>query len=113
MASKKTTKSIERIEPPEKLNGHIFYGLTLNDEQAAFRDAIWDKDIDIVFANCRAGTGKTLVAVATAMMMYEYGRIDGIVYMSAAGVYEHKQGLLPGTLEQKARYFKFLCVKHC
>ena len=38
--------------------------------------------------------------------MKEYGRIDGVVYMSAAGVYEHKQGLLPGTLEQKSQFFQ-------
>lgn len=106
MASKKTPKTIETYSPPENLDGHIFYGLQLNEEQIKFRDAIWDKDIDIVFANCKAGTGKTLVAVATAMLMYEAGRINGIVYMSAAGVYEHKQGLLPGTLEQKSQIFQ-------
>lgn len=106
MASKKTPKVIEHYDPPSNLDGHIFYGLKLNDEQAAFRDAIWDESIDIVFANSRAGTGKTLIAVATAMLMYEAGRIDGIVYMSAAGVYEHKQGLLPGTLEQKSQIFQ-------
>lgn len=106
MAARKKQKTIDCHDIPETLDGHIFYGLTLNDEQIAFRDAIWDRDIDIVFANCRAGTGKTLVAVATAMMMREAGIIDGIVYMSAAGVYEHKQGLLPGTLEQKSQIFQ-------
>lgn len=108
MATKKTktaaaTKSQgERHTPPENLEGHIFYGLTLNEEQTIFRDAIWSKDIDIVFASARSGSGKTLVAVATSMLMFEEGIIDGIIYMSAAGVYEHKQGLLPGTLEQKS-----------
>ena len=113
MASRKTptkpsvTKSaVEKREPPESLSGHIFYGLTLNDEQTAFRDAIWDKNIDIVFCNARAGSGKTITAVSTAMLMYESGIIGGIVYMSAAGVYEHKQGLLPGTLEEKSRIFQ-------
>ena len=102
-AKKIASKATERQEPPEILKGHSFYGLTLTDEQTAFRDAIWDRNIDIVFANARSGSGKSLVAVSTAMLMYEYGVIDGIIYMSAAGVYEHKQGLLPGTLEDKSR----------
>lgn len=108
MGAKKTTSkpTAERREPPETLSDHIFYGLTLNDEQTAFRDAIWDKNIDIVFANAKSGSGKTITAVATAMLMYETGVIDGIVYMSAAGVYEYKQGLLPGTLEEKSRIFQ-------
>ena len=91
---------------PENLNGHIFYGLTLTEEQMAFRDAIWDRDTDIVFCDASPGTGKTLVAVSTAMLMRESGIINGIIYMSAAGVYEHKQGLLPGTIEDKSRIFQ-------
>lgn len=107
MASRKTTKPIvEKHEPPDNLKGHIFYGLELNEEQTMFRDAIWDRNIDIVFCNARAGSGKTVTAVSTAMLMHEFGVVDGIVYMSAAGVYEHKQGLLPGTLEEKSRIFQ-------
>jgi len=106
MAAKKAPKVVEKPDIPENLNGHIFYGLTLSDEQTVFRDAIWDRDIDIVFANARAGSGKTLVAVSTGMLMFEHGIIDGIVYMSAAGVYEHKQGFLPGDLEQKNQIFQ-------
>lgn len=110
MATKKitkiTSKPTEHHEPPESLEGHIFYGLNLTDEQAAFRDAIWDRNTDIVFCNARAGSGKTVVAVATSMLMYESGIINGIIYMSAAGVYEYKQGLLPGTLEEKSRIFQ-------
>ena len=110
MASRKTPKIEEsKTRPktvPKTLRGHIFYNLTLNDEQTAFRDAIWDRDIDIVFCDSKPGSGKSLVAVSTAMLMYEYGVIDGIVYMSAAGVYEYKQGLLPGTLEEKSRIFQ-------
>ena len=110
MASRKTPKIEEsKTRPktvPKTLRGHIFYNLTLNDEQTAFRDAIWDRDIDIVFCDSKPGSGKSLVAVSTAMLMYEYGVIDGIVYMSAAGVYEYKQGPLPGTLEEKSRIFQ-------
>ena len=108
MAARKPKQPAEpkKEAPPENLNGHIFYGLTLNEEQTAFRDAIWDRNIDIVFANAGPGVGKSLVAIATGMLMYETGVINGIVYMSAAGVYEHKQGLLPGTIEEKSRIFQ-------
>jgi len=104
--TKPTTTVIKRDAPPENLEGHIFYGLDLNDEQKAFRDAIWDRNIDIVFANAGPGVGKSLIAVSTGMLMYETGVINGIIYMSAAGVYEHKQGLLPGTIEEKSRIFQ-------
>ena len=48
---------------PTDLKDHPFYGLELDEEQKAFRDAIWSKENLIVFANAKAGTGKTLVAV--------------------------------------------------
>ena len=109
MATRKTktaTPEPKREAPPQTLEGHIFYGLSLSDEQIAFRNAIWDRNTDIVFCNANPGTGKTLVTMATGMLMYESGVINGIVYMSAAGVYEHKQGLLPGTIEEKSRIFQ-------
>ena len=107
MAARKTPKMTEvKHEAPKTLSGHMFYGLTLNEEQTVFRDAIWDRDIDIVFCNAKPGAGKTLVTISTAMLMYEYGIVSNIVYMSAAGVYEHKQGLLPGTIEEKSRIFQ-------
>lgn len=104
--AKTTATELKREAPPKTLEGHIFYGLPLSEEQIAFRDAIWDRDIDIVFCNAQPGSGKTLVTTATGMMMYETGVINGIIYMSAAGVYEHKQGLLPGTIEEKSRIFQ-------
>lgn len=114
MATRTTTsakpKTQKQIQPqndvPQNLSEHIFYGLNLNDEQKEFRDAIYDKNIDIVFCNSCAGTGKTLVAVATSVLMKEYGMFDTIYYMSAAGNFEGKQGLLPGTLEQKSFFYQ-------
>lgn len=91
---------------PENLEGHMFYGLRLNEEQTAYRDAIYSNDKDIVFCNAKAGTGKTLIAVATAMLMWEYKLIDEIYYVSAAGMYEGAQGLLPGTLEEKSLVYQ-------
>lgn len=96
-------KSVSK-EVPKDLSDHIFYGLKLDDEQREFRDAIWSNDYDIVFCNAKSGSGKTTISIATAMLMYEYGLINSIVYMRAAGVHEHKLGLLPGTIEEKSMY---------
>ena len=50
-----------------------------------------------------AGSGKTTIAIGTAIMLVEYGLFGGIIYQVAGGVYEYKQGLLPGTLQQKSQ----------
>ena len=89
--------------PPGDLNGHIFYGFDLDEEQKAFRDAIYSKDYDAVICEANSGSGKTTIALATAIMMVEYGMYSGIIYQAAAGVYEQRQGLLPGTLQQKSQ----------
>lgn len=89
-------------DPPKTLEDHPFFGLKLDEEQKAFRDAIWSDDYDAVFSNSKTGTGKTTIAVATAMLLVEYGKYSGIYYMTQAGVHESKQGLLPGSLEEKS-----------
>ncbi len=89
-------------DPPKTLENHPFFGLKLDEEQRAFRDAIWSDDYDAVFSNSKAGTGKTTIAIATAMLLVEYGKYSGIYYMTQAGVHESKQGLLPGSLEEKS-----------
>jgi len=85
---------------PEDLKDHIFYGLTLDNEQTDFRDKIWSKDYDIVFCDAKAGTGKTLVAVATANLLCKYGRYDGIIYI-VSPTQEMKIGYLPGSPDEK------------
>ena len=92
----------DKLDPPRTLEDHPFFGMKLDEQQTIFRDAIWSPDYDIVFANARSGTGKTTLAVATALLLCEYKRYSGIVYQVCAGVYEYKQGLLPGSLEEKS-----------
>ena len=87
-------------ECPDTLERHPFYGLQLDEEQKIFRDAIWSSDNDIVFCDAMAGCGKTLIAVATANLLVQYGRYDGIVYV-VSPVQEQKIGFLPGTPEEK------------
>lgn len=103
--AKKTNNIIEtKNSPPKDLTDHIFYGLKLDDEQIEFRDAIYSQDNDIVFCESAAGTGKTLIAVATAMLMCEFGLYSGITYV-VAPTQEEKLGFLPGDEKSKvARY---------
>ena len=44
-------------QPPREIT-KSFYSLQLDDEQLNFANAIWNPDIDIVFVNAKAGTGK-------------------------------------------------------
>ena len=104
MARKNARADIQDV--PTTLSDHPFYGLKLDDYQKAFRDAIWDKEKLVVFCNAKAGTGKTLIATATANLLCEYGRCDGIVYI-ASPTQEQKQGYLKGTIEEKSEpYFE-------
>lgn len=107
MATKKRTVSADSNIPPN-LDEHPFYGIPLDSEQRAFANAIWNPNIDIVFCNSKAGTGKTTIAVGVADMLVKYGLFDSIVYvMSPYG--ERKQGWLPGTITEKsAVYFEAL-----
>ena len=117
-----TRKSLPRTEPvmeraPENLNDHMFFGLakTMDDDQRRFRDAIWEagtgKGNKLIFVNSKAGTGKTTIAVATSMLLIEYGILDRIIYLSAAGTFEGKQGYLPGDLAMKSQYYAMPCVQ--
>lgn len=96
--------NINYNEVPETLSDHPFYGFILDKDQAAFRDAIWDKNKNIIFCNARAGTGKTLIATATANLLVQYGLYDGIIYIvSPYG--EGKQGFLPGSITEKSEVY--------
>lgn len=98
MATRK--KQIDYSHPPETLKDHPFYGLKLDEEQTAFRDAIWNPDIDAVFVDAKAGAGKTLISVATSVLMVRYDLYKGIHYVVSANA-ESRQGYLPGSLQEK------------
>lgn len=96
--AKKAAES--KPKAPANLDGHIFYGLKLDEHQTAFRDAIYDESKKIVFCNAVAGSGKTTIAVATAVLMCDHGLYDNIVYvMHSVG---DAQGFLPGTISEKS-----------
>jgi predicted ribonuclease YlaK len=102
--AKSNNKPNNKIEAPRDLNDHPFYGLVLDDEQKIFRDVIWDENHLIVFCNAKAGTGKTLIATATANLLVQYGRYDGIVYISSP-TQEGKLGFLPGEIAEKTSVY--------
>lgn len=106
MATQQKKKKLEDMTPPKTLSKFPFYGYELDDEQFEFANQIWNKDIDIVFCNSCAGTGKTTIATGVANMLVRYGIYQGIIYiMSPYG--ERKQGWLPGTITEKsAVYFE-------
>ena len=90
---------------PATLEDHMFYGLTLDEDQKSFRDAIWDKDKLIVLCNSRAGTGKTTISLGVANLLVQYGLYSGIIYIMAP-TQEQRQGYLPGGLEDKNAPYK-------
>ena len=89
-------------DAPDSLEEHTFFGLKLNPGQTVFRDAIWNSKNKIVFCDAAAGTGKTLIATAAAVLLVKTGLFDEIVYI-ASPVNSDKEGFLPGTLESKNR----------
>ena len=78
--------------------------MTLDDEQLEFANAIWDPDIDIIFCNSKAGTGKTTIAAGVANMLVLYGFYSSIIYIMAP-YGERKQGYLPGDLTEKSSVY--------
>ena len=98
------SKSTQKASLPETFKGEPFYGLTLDDEQIVFADTILDHDIDIIFVDAKAGTGKTTIATGVANLLVKAGLYDNIIYiMSPYG--EKKQGWLPGTITEKSSVY--------
>ena len=100
----KKTKILDYDVVPETLTDHPFYGLELDDEQIVLRDNIWDSNKDIIFVNSKAGTGKTLISVATANLLVQYGKYKNIIYICSPCA-EHRMGFLPGSATEKAEVY--------
>ena len=103
-SSDKKTSVKKTLETPANIKRDMFYGITLDDEQLEFANNVWRDDIDIVFVNSKAGTGKTFVATGVANLLVQYGKYNSIIYiMSPYG--EKKQGWLPGSIEEKSSVY--------
>lgn len=104
MANKKVQKINEYGELPSVIDECSFYGITLDDDQKRFVNAILNKDNTIIFCNSKAGTGKTTLAMGAANILVKYNEYDGIVYIcSAYG--EKAQGYLPGSITEKSEVY--------
>ena len=97
----KNQNVISYANPPASLDDSMFFGLTLDENQKKFRDAIWDESKTIVMCDSKAGTGKSLISVAVAHLLVKYGFYDGIIYIMSP-TQEQVQGFLPGTIEEKS-----------
>ena len=86
--------------PPEDM----VFGLTLNEGQQVFRDAIMSEDKQVVMCDAVSGSGKTLVATACARMLQAYHGYDGVVYVFSANQ-EQALGYRPGTTEEKVEEY--------
>ena len=104
MAPRKRPVQDRPPDKPERLDLDMFYGMKLDEEQKVFAEAIWNPDIDIIFVNAKAGTGKTTVAAGMANLLVQYGEYDGIVYIMAP-YGERKQGYLPGSVTEKSSVY--------
>lgn len=120
MATKKVSSATAQqtkidAPDPKKLDNCLFFkrlGFELSDEQKVFRDAIYSPDIDIVFVNAPAGSGKNVVAISTACLMVECGLYDEIIYcFSLNNGFQNTVGLLPGTIEDKEASFYEPCMQ--
>ena len=116
MATKKTVTITQMDSPdPKKLDDCIFFkrlGFKMSDEQKKLRDAIYNPNIDIVFCNAKAGSGKSTIAIATACLMVECGLYNNILYcFSLNNGFQNSLGLLPGGVEDKEANFYEPCLQ--
>ena len=92
-------------EAPTTLVDHPFYGLDCSDEeQVTYRDALWDKNKRIVLVDACAGSSKTTLAVAVALMYVKYGICDEAYYVRTPSS-EGRIGFLTGDRSSKERSY--------
>lgn len=102
MAGKKRIVDDFTKDIPTSLEGHPFYGLSIDDEeQLHYRDSIWNPEKKIILCDAVAGSGKTTIAIATACLLYHYGLYDGCYYIRTNS--SEKLGFLPGSLAEKEK----------
>ena len=72
-----------------------------NRSQETYLLTLTDSSKDVVFGIGPAGTGKTIIAVLTAVKLFKEGKVDKIIVTRPAVSVDEDLGFLPGTLEQK------------
>lgn len=95
----KEMNSIQTIRP---MNEEVYGILPKNQEQACALDALMDPDINLVTLIGKAGSGKTLIAIAAALQStVEDNQYDKILISRPVQPMGKDIGYLPGTLEEK------------
>lgn len=101
----KKSKIIDYSDVPETLENHPFYGLDCSDEeQVYYRDCLWDRNVHLVLVDAVAGSGKTTLAVAVALMYVKYGICNEAFYVRTPSS-EGRIGFLPGDRADKEKYY--------
>lgn len=72
-----------------------------NEEQSAAMDLLMNPDIDLVCLLGPAGTGKTLLALATSLQQVSENKYDDIIFTRANIPLGEDIGFLPGNEEEK------------
>jgi PhoH-like ATPase len=83
-----------------------------NKEQSFALDALLDDSVEVVVLTGKAGTGKTLLALAAALQKFEEGRYDKLIFSRPTSQVGHRDlGILPGEVEQKFHPYlqAFMC----
>lgn len=84
-----------------KKNYHeLFCGITCNEDQEKFKQAILSDENQVIIADATAGAGKTLIAVACAKQLVSYGDYDGAVFIFPVNQ-ESELGYRPGDTQMK------------
>lgn len=76
------------------------FNVLRDDLQYEYILSLWDKDIQAVFCEAKAGTGKTTIAVLAGAYEVEKGNYERIIYVRNA-IPLRNPGFLPGTIEEK------------
>jgi len=86
-------------EPNRVRKSEIKYNITLNEEQKKAKQLIIDNQITIITG--RAGSGKSLVGVVTALDFLNKKQISKILVTRSAIEVGKSLGFLPGSLDEK------------
>lgn len=94
----------------KELKNEIKYNITLNEEQKKAKALIYDNQITILTG--RAGSGKSLVGVLTALNML-HKKLYKKVYISRPTVeVGHSLGFLPGDLNEKINPYNVALIEN-
>lgn len=98
----KENKTINFDQSKSKLNSRSIQLVPKSINQEKYILALLDNNTDIVVSTGPAGTGKTYLAMQSAVKALKSGKVERIILTRPAiGVEDEKHGFLPGDINQK------------